>query len=201
MGVIICQKGEKMKFKYYTTIIVLILFAALSISESHAQGFKGLDDIPHDIAYYRESRVTAPLAKVIYGRPQKNGDEVFGKLVPYGKLWRTGANEATEVKFYRDVLFGDTTVAAGTYVLLSIPGEQEWEIILSSKLDVFGAFQYDPSFDVARITVPVYKAETLEAFSIAFKETTNNVQMVLGWDAARVKIPLYFGEENVLVNR
>lgn len=190
-----------MKKTYYTTIIVLIFFTAPFISESHAQGFKGLDDIPHDIAYYRETRVTAPLAKVVYGRPQKNGDEVFGSQVPYGKLWRTGANEATEVKFYKDVLFGDTTVAAGTYVLLSIPGEQEWEIILSSKLDVFGAFQYSPAFDIARIKVQVSKAESLEVFSIAFKETENSVQMVLGWDAARIKIPLYFGEENVLVNR
>ena len=131
----------------------------------------------------------------------KNGEEIFGNVIPYGELWRTGANEATEVKFYKDVQFGNTTVAASTYVLLTVPGEDEWEIILSSKLDVLGAFQYNPIFDVAKITVPVSKAENLESFSIAFKKFEDNVQMVLAWDAVRVKIPLQFDKESVVVKR
>ena len=194
-------KRRTMKRSYYSTIIVLLLFTVLFITESRAQGFKTLDKVPHDISYYRESRVTAPLAKVLYGRPQKNGEEIFGNVIPYGELWRTGANEATEVKFYKDVQFGGTTVAAGTYVLLTVPGEDEWEIILSSKLDVLGAFQYNPMFDVAKITVPVSKAENLESFSIAFKKFEDNVQMVLAWDAVRVKIPLQFDKESVVVKR
>ena len=194
-------KRRAMKRSYYSTIIVLLLFTVLFITESRAQGFKMLDKVPHDISYYRESRVTAPLAKVLYGRPQKNGEEIFGNVIPYGELWRTGANEATEVKFYKDVQFGNTTVAASTYVLLTVPGEDEWEIILSSKLDVLGAFQYNPIFDVAKITVPVSKAENLESFSIAFKKFEDNVQMVLAWDAVRVKIPLQFDKESVVVKR
>jgi hypothetical protein len=76
--------------------------------------------------------------------------------------------------------------------LLTIPRENEWEIILSSNLDVWGAFQYNPVFDVAKITVPSSKSETLEIFSIAFKEKKDNIQMVLGWDSTRVRIPITF---------
>ena len=188
-----------MKKPYYSaTIIALTFFAFFSPSQIKAQSFKGLDEVPHDISYYRETRVTPPLAKVVYGRPSKNNQEVFGNIVPYGEVWRTGHNEATEVKFYNDVKFGDTIVAAGTYVLLAIPGEKQWEVILSSQLDVWGAFQYNPAHDVARVTVPVSKAEPLETFSISFKKKSDVIQMVMGWDNARVKIPLKFKQEKQL---
>lgn len=190
-----------MKKTYNFTLIIVTVLLSLFVSESQAQNFKELDKVPHDISYYRENRVTPPLVKVLYGRPQKNGQEVFGNIIPFNKLWRTGANEATEIKFYKDVLFGETMVVAGTYVLLTIPGEKEWEIILNSRLDVIGAFQYNPSFDIAKIKVPVSSAETLESFSIAFKNSGENIQMVLGWDKTRVKIPLFFEEEATYVER
>lgn len=192
---------EIMKKLYNYTLIIFTLLLTLFVSKSQAQNFDELDKIPHDISYYRESRVTPPLVKVVYGRPQKNDAEVFGNIVPYNKIWRTGANEATEIKFYKDVLFGETMVAAGTYVLVTIPGKNEWEIILNSKLDVIGAFQYNPTFDVAKIKIPTCNAESLESFSIAFKNQGDNLQMVLGWDNIRVKIPLHFEEESVLVER
>jgi len=188
-----------MKKLYYPIVTIFLVFALLFISESNAQNFNEIDEEPHDISYCRESKTTPPLAKVLYGRPQKNGEQVFGNLVPYNKIWRTGANEATEIKFYKDVKFGDVSVAAGTYVLLTIPGEKEWEIILNSKLDVLGAFQYDPLYDVANIKIPVSNAETLESFSIAFKDNNDLLQMVLGWDNTRIKIPLHFKKESALV--
>ena len=190
-----------MKKTYNFAIITITILLSTIVSESHAQNFNELDKVPHDISYYRVNRVTPPLVKVVYGRPQKNDVEVFGNIVPYNKLWRTGANEATEIKFYKDVLFGETMVAAGTYVLVTIPGENEWEIILNSKLDVIGAFQYNPAYDIAKIKVPTSNAESLESFSIAFKNQEDNLQMVLGWDNIRVKIPPYFEEESVLVER
>ena len=190
-----------MKKLYNSTLITITFLFTLFVSESQAQNFSELDKVPHDIAYYRMSRVTPPLVKVIYGRPQKFGEEVFGNIVPFDKIWRTGANEATEIKFYKDVLFGDTLVAAGTYVLYTIPGKDKWEVILNSKLDVIGAFQYNPTFDVAKIKVSACNAEMLESFSIAFKNLGDNLQMVLGWDSTRVKIPLHFEEESVFVER
>ena len=173
--------------KIAIAIYTILLF---SIERSSAQNFKQLDESPLDISYYRESRVMPPIVKVIYGRPTLKKENAFGDQVPFNKLWRTGANEATEVKFFQDIVFGNQLVKAGTYVLITIPGKEEWEIILNKKLDVWGAFQYDAKADVARIKVPVSKAERLEIFSIAFKRINNEIQMVLGWDSTRVKIPL-----------
>jgi len=178
---------KKLKIK---SVITVALIAIFFVTESTAQRFNGLDEAPHDISYYRTSMISAPMVKVIYGRPQKNGEEVFGNTVAYDEIWRTGANEATEVKFYQDIVFGDVKVVAGTYVLYTIPGENEWEIILSSNLDVLGAFQYDPLFDIARVKVSSKKAEELEVFSIIFKEKNEHIQMVLGWDTTRVNIPI-----------
>lgn len=186
MGVIRMYKANKMKKLKILLVLVLLSCATKIMAQAHQK----LDKIPHDISYYRESMVTPPMVKVIYGRPQKNGKQVFGNTVAYNKLWRTGANEATEVKFYQDVLFGRVKVAAGTYVLYTIPGEKKWEVILSSNLDVLGAFQYNPVFDIARIKIASSRAEEMEVFSINFRESNDAIQMILGWDTTRVKIPL-----------
>ena len=190
-----------MKKTYISTLIVLALFSIVFAVEGNAQSFKDLDKIPHDISYYRESRVTPPLVKVLYGRPSKNNQDVFGNLVPYNQIWRTGHNEATEVKFYQDVYFGDQKVEAGTYVLYAIPTETEWELILNSDLDVWGAFQYNPEHDVARIKVPSKTAETLDVFSISFNKKNDLVLMNLGWDATRVAIPLKFKAQHYVAKR
>ena len=181
-----------MKTKTIFKFIIFLLVSVLLKTSLSAQNFNGVDKAPHDISYYRENMVAKPLVKVIYGRPKKDGQDIFGGIVKYGKVWRTGANEATEVKFYQDILFGDTKVLAGTYVLLTIPGENEWEVILSSNVDVWGAFQYNPVFNVASITVPSNRAESVETFSIAFKEKQDKINMVLAWDSTRVKIPISF---------
>lgn len=188
-----------MKNSTYLKIIIFVYTVVLFSLTTKAQGFKNLDIASHDISYFRETMVTAPLVKVIYGRPTTKSDKIFGNKIPYGKLWRTGANEATEVKLYKDVQFGDTFVKAGTYVLVTIPGEKEWEVILSAQLDVWGAFQYDASADVARIKVPVSKAEGLKVFSIAFKKVNQNLLlMILGWGETRVKVPLEIQDINHL---
>ena len=175
-----------------SAVVILSMFTTTLF----AQGFKKLDKAPHDIAYLRASRVSMPIAKVIYGRPSlKNDKEQLTDKISYGSIWRTGANEATEIKFYKDIHFGDTLVPAGTYVLLTIPGEKEWEIILNSELDTWGAFQYNLDTNIARIKVPVKKAERLAVFSIGFKKINDHVKMVLAWDQTRVSIPIKFTEE------
>ncbi|MCK0130143.1 DUF2911 domain-containing protein [Flavobacteriaceae bacterium F08102] len=188
-----------MNRRYFSTVFSLILFLFVA-SSSFAQGYVALDEAPHDIAYYRESKIAPPLVKVLYGRPKKQEDVVFGKEVPYGKIWRTGANEATEVKFYKDVQFGEIKVPAGTYVLLTIPYKDEWEIILNSQLDVWGAFQYNPNYDIARMTVPVSRGEELAVFSIDFSEKRDKIQMVLGWGQTRVYVPLQFEKQGTVVS-
>ncbi len=187
-----------MKKSRYIKIAILIYTLLLFCVKHSAQGFKNLDEFPQDITYFRDSKTTPPMVKVIYGRPKLKKEKAFGDQVPYRQIWRTGANEATEIKFFKDVFFGEQLVKAGTYVLVTIPGEKEWEIILNRNLDVWGAYQYNPQADIAKIKVPVSKAERLEVFSIAFKRIIHNeIQMVLGWDSTRVKIPLKFKDKVV----
>jgi len=176
-----------MKKKIITS---MLCYALLSGVTSYAQKFDKLDKAPVDISYLTTRKVPRPLVKVVYGRPQKESDKVFGEQVPYGEIWRTGANEATEVKFFTDMSFGRKLVKAGTYVLHTIPGEKEWTIILNSKTDTWGSFFYDETKDVVRIKIPTTEAEAIDVFSIGFKKDFNNTFMVLAWDSTRIDIPL-----------
>jgi len=176
-----------MKKVYFNAVI----FCAVILSDQmNAQRFDQLDKDPIGISYLRKNKISKPLIKVTYGRPQKNENNVFGQQIPYGEIWRTGSNEATEIKFYNDMKFGNKLIKAGTYILQTIPGEKEWTIILNSNTDTWGAFFYDKSKDVLRIKVPAKKAKELDIFSIAFKQSFKNTFLVLAWDSTRINIPL-----------
>jgi len=174
--------------------VLFIFVGTLTSCAQEGVKFPKLDKSPADIALLRLEKGAPVAVKVIYGRPQKKGRTIFGEggLVPYGKIWRTGANEATEVTFYKNTTFGGKNIPAGTYVLHTIPGEKEWTIILNKNLNVWGAFQYKPEADLVRFKVNSSSADdSLEAFSIAFDNGANKA-MVLGWDKTRVRIPLKF---------
>ncbi|WP_224489474.1 DUF2911 domain-containing protein [Robertkochia flava] len=171
------------------TVFFLAVVMGLS-SELSAQEFSGLDKSPADISYYRPERGAAPLIKVVYSRPQLKGRQIGVDLAPFGEVWRTGANEATEVHLYQDMMLGDQTVKAGTYSLFSIPGKDEWTIILNSDTDVWGAYNYDESKDVVRFNVPAGNdSKSLDAFSIAFEPTQEGANMHMGWGTTRVSVP------------
>ncbi|XCF06057.1 DUF2911 domain-containing protein [Tamlana crocina] len=172
------------QMKKVTTMFICV-FALLLSGNAMAQKFAKLDKSPLDISYYRTSRSATPMAKVIYSRPQLNGRDL-SQLAPNGKVWRTGANEAAEIKFYQDTQFGGKTVKAGTYSLYTIPGEKEWTVILSNDTDVWGAYNYNESNDELRVTAPVTSGEPVEAFSIAFDDN----QMFLAWGTVRVAVPV-----------
>ncbi len=169
----------------------MLFIAALSFTtQVEAQKFSGLDKSPADIAYFKADKKAPPIIKVVYGRPQLKGRVVGIDLAPYGDVWRTGANEATEIKFFQDVALGDTQIAAGTYSLFTIPGKTEWTIIISKDTDVWGAYSYNEANDVARLNVPAGKGdESLESFSITFSNTDTGANLIMGWDKARVEVP------------
>lgn len=171
--------------------IAILAMAFIAAPTANAQKFAGLQKSPTDIAYAKTDNRAKPTIKVIYSRPLKKGRTIFGKLVKYDKVWRTGADEATEIKLFKDYKLGDKTIKAGTYSLFSIPGEKEWTIILNSDLDDWGAYAYNEANDVARIKVPVGSGESLEAFSIAFKPVDKGYHLVMGWDTTRVEVPFY----------
>jgi len=171
------------------TLVLALVFTA----EATAQDFGGLDKSPADIATYPSSyKVSDKMIKVTYSRPQLKGRSM-SELAPAGKVWRTGANEAVEITFYHDANIGGTAIKAGTYSMFTIPGENEWTVILNSKLNQWGAYSYDESADVARVKASASTGkEALEAFSIAFKEVDGGAHMVMGWDTTRVALPVMF---------
>jgi len=180
--------------KIFFSALFIFLFSTMS----YAQEFTGLDKSPMDRAYFPDNfahdRKPAEKAiiRVTYSRPPKNGREVFGKLVPYGKVWRTGANEATEIQFYQDVELGGKQVKAGTYSLFAIPGEKEWTIILSNDLDYWGAYSYNAKNDVLRVIAPTKElSRAVENFTIQF-ESKGEKQgiMKLAWDKTLVEVPV-----------
>jgi hypothetical protein len=129
--------------------------------------------------------------KVIYGRPYKKGREIFGKLEPYGKVYRVGADEATTISFAKDCTFGGKAVKAGTYTLFAIPNPSQWTVILNSQLGQWGAFSYDKykDKDVLHVDVPVKKiSPAVEQLTIRFPAS----DMVVEWDDTQVSVPLRF---------
>lgn len=175
--------------KTFRLAIALATIITCSL-DVNAQKFPELDASPADISYLREGDRRSPVvAKVVYSRPQKKGRTMFGDKEPYGKVWRVGANETTEIKLYKPVTFGDKQLAAGTYSLYAIPNKTEWTIIFNSKLDTWGAYEYDQSKDVARITVPATTGDKdVEAFTLMFEDKN----MILAWEKTIVKVPVKF---------
>ncbi len=129
---------------------------------------------------------------VAYSRPGMKGRDIMGELVPYGKLWRTGANRATKISFEDPMSIGGKRLEAGDYALFSIPGKNEWTIIISSKGDQNGAAEYDEADDAIRFTVkPEKTKETYESFTIMFSDLTNNSAMMnLLWENTKVQFPI-----------
>lgn len=178
-----------MKNSTFITAIAFVFMMLLS-TNLQAQKFSGLDKSPLDVTMYPSSnKVPNKLVKVVYSRPQLK-DRKVSALAPNGKVWRTGANEATTITFYKDMKLGGKAVKAGEYSLFTIPGEKAWTIILNKDINVWGAYSYNEANDVIRVTAPVTADESLEAFSIAFEETEGNALMYLGWGTVRVAVPI-----------
>lgn len=129
--------------------------------------------------------------KCTYGQPLKKGRVIFGNLVPYGKLWRTGANEASEVTFTSNIKIGNIQLIAGTYTLFTIPNEGKWTVILNSELGQWGDFAYDESKNILTYEAEVSEnTDIYEGFTIQFEDITGGFNMLLLWDKVKVTIPI-----------
>lgn len=139
-----------------------------------------------------QDKATEPvLARVIYSRPQRNGRIIFGDLVEYGKVWRLGANEATEIEFYKDVKIDGKKITKGRYTLYAIPNPDSWTIILNKDVDTWGAFKYDAQKDILRTTVPVQKLnEPVEALAMTFDKTETGCDLVIAWENIELNLPI-----------
>ena len=129
--------------------------------------------------------------KVDYCRPYKKGREIFGELLPYDTYWRTGANEPTIITFSENFTFGPNTVAAGTYRLYSIPGEEEWDVVLNTETDKWGYWEPDYTLDVAKVTVPVQQSDSCEEqFLIQLAPNEQGAELAMIWDFTKVIVPI-----------
>ncbi len=128
--------------------------------------------------------------KVTYCQPRKRGREIFGGLVPYGQVWRTGANEATEITLTKDVFINGLMISAGTYSLFTIPDKEKWVIILNKELGLWGTYNYNYKNDLLRFEVPVQTDTAFtEAFTIKFDQRNNVADLLLLWDKTKISIP------------
>jgi hypothetical protein len=139
-----------------------------------------------------QDKATEPLlARVIYSRPQKDNRVIFGDLIEYNTIWRLGANEATEIEFFKEVKIGGKKLAKGRYTMYAIPTPSQWTIIFNKDTDIWGAFKYDEKKDVLRTDVPVQKTtEASDAFTMGFTKSANGANLIIAWDDVSVTLPI-----------
>jgi len=127
-----------------------------------------------------------------YSRPNAKGRVIFGDLVPFGNVWRTGANSATTLTFGEDVTIGDKKIAAGKYGLLSIPSKNSWILIITKQLDVTSPSAYKAESDLVRVNVnPVAMANKVETFSMQFTNVkSGSCELNLQWENTSVSLPI-----------
>ena len=181
---------------------LLFFFLLIALNTCFSQTvLPPLDKSPMDMSYYPvdypvlkiQHKSDAPVvARVIYGRPQKNDRSIFGDLVPYDLVWRIGANEATEIEFYRDVKIDGKKLPKGRYTLYAIPSTEKWTLVLNKETDTWGAFGYDSKKDVLRTDVKVItRPDIIEVFTICFEGTDKTkTSLMVAWDNKEVHMPI-----------
>lgn len=181
-----------------TVFAFLALFIAMgSMAQS---SLPAVDKSPMDMSYYPanypvlkiQDKATEPLvARVIYSRPKKEGRPIFGGLVEYGKLWRLGANEATEIEFYKPVTIGGKKITKGRYTLYAIVNEKSWTYILNKDTDIWGSFKYNQSKDVLRVDVPVQPLTApVESLAMTFEKSNGGFALVVAWENIKTALPI-----------
>lgn len=134
--------------------------------------------------------------EVFYNRPSKKGREIFGALVPYNEVWRTGANEATTFTTNKNLMVDSTFVPAGEYTLWTIPRDSIWDVIFNTKQYPWGVDEQmrpmrEPQYDLLSMEVPAETLKkTVEQFTIAFDNTTDDLELTMVWDKTKIAVPL-----------
>ncbi|MEQ8925213.1 MAG: DUF2911 domain-containing protein [Fulvivirga sp.] len=170
-------------------ILIAIVAAAFIGMRIYTKSFS-----PEGNAVYDQNSINI---EVKYGRPYKKNRQIFGGLVPYGKVWRTGANEATTFTTNVDLMIGNEELPKGTYSLFTIPEKDSWNIIFNSTIpgwgvDFSGEAARDPSTDVVNVEVSAISTKsTFEQFTIDFEQMHNEIDMILMWDQTLVVVPMH----------
>ena len=180
---------NKIHMKNSLLPFAFLIITLISSVQLTAQEFKSLDKSPMDVATFPSSyTISDKIAKVIYSRPQLKGRDLV-KLAPPEKVWRTGANEAVEITFYKDVIFGGKALKAGTYSLFTIPSlEGDWTVIINRARNVWGSYYYNQDQDVVRVSGKTTKTEeNIEAFSMKFDK---DMTLIMGWGKTVISVSI-----------
>jgi cbb3-type cytochrome oxidase subunit 3 len=175
------------------TALMILIVLAWAISYYNTKQKKSFS--PEENVVFQEKNL---VIKVFYNRPYKKGREIFGGLVPYGVVWRTGANEATTFESNLEINIQGKTLPRGKYTLWTIPDEDVWTVIFNSEfgqwgINADGKANRDPQRDVLTVKIPAVKQEKeFEQFTIAFERVGEEAEMVLFWDTTLVAIPFSF---------
>lgn len=170
---------------------ILIIFGA--ILAIGVVGFVGLRFMtklasPETNADYNKNGLSI---NVFYCQPSKKGREIFGNVVPYDKVWRTGANESTQITFGQDVKIAGQPLKAGTYTFFTIPRQDKWTVIFNTKLGTWGHFGYEEAKDALRIDlVPSNTESVVEKLTFSYKEAESAVLLNVAWDKTQIDIPI-----------
>jgi hypothetical protein len=204
------MKADSRAYSFGALAACLVLSAALDAAPASAQDLHpSRRPSPIGIA---KTHLGDTYVKVTYGRPYVRGRQIFGAagdtvryLVPFGQLWRTGANEGTELTTTAPVRFAGRPLAAGTYTIFTVPGAQSWEVRVSPQIGLDGTGRisatgeftpdvYDASRDVLTVTVPSRQiGEPVDQFTITFEDGASGADMVLRWERTEVRIPIARG--------
>ena len=161
------------------------------------------DVSPMDMSYYpvdypklkmASTTITPPVMRVIYSRPHLQGRHLFDQVLKYGEPWRLGANESTEIQFYRDVTIQGKKIKPGRYILYCIPEADKWTIVLNSYIDSWGLKQ-EPDKDIQRFIIPVshdHGGPSLEYFTMIFEKSATGANMIMAWGDILAKLPINF---------
>ncbi len=177
--------------KKYLLLLLAACFLVGAAFTASAQGKKPAAS-PADSAMVSNAGADV---KIYYSRPSKKGRAIFGAkdakaLVPYGEIWRTGANSATEIVFSKDVTFGGKPLKAGRYSLYTIPTKDKWTVILNSKLGQWGTVLPNPKEDALRVEAMPTMATATEQFTIKLDKADKGAMLVIMWDTVSVSVPI-----------
>lgn len=172
--------------------ILAIILIGCSTSMFSQEKISFLTPPPSPEASFKQQLANGEIA-ITYSRPLARGRKIFGGLVPFDSLWRTGAGGATTIQSSEEVIIGGKNIQAGKYALFTIPGEKEWTIIINADTALHGAFGYDMKKDIHRFKVQPAKAASFhEAFTIELNEISSRGDGFLSliWENTLVKIPI-----------
>ncbi|CEN44334.1 conserved exported hypothetical protein [Capnocytophaga canis] len=168
---------------------MMLIALIFSVFFGYSQDFKYPMASPRQVV---SQQFSVTKISVDYGRPSVRGRKVFGELVPFGKVWRVGANEATNITFQQNVLFGGKATKVGRYAIFITPEEKEWTVVLNYDADAWGAYSYDPNENAIEIKVPVEKLKELqESLEITFEGISETkINLVIKWEYSKIQIPI-----------